>query len=159
MKPVLIIIFLLSACSLSLRSQVADSIKYLSLEPHDFQKAFLQEKKPLLIDVREFFEFRKSRIKGAINIPSTGGYIVSADTINKNKALFFYCYSGGRSRKAALFFYDKGFRNLYNLKGGITLWKKEKLPVVRKKLRPTSPVAALQSSQYIFPGYQIRYSQ
>jgi rhodanese-related sulfurtransferase len=132
------ILFIIAAilCSvLPLRSQVADSLKYLSLEPRDFQKAFLKEKNPLLIDVREFFEFRKSRIKGAVNIPSTGGYDVTADTINKNKALFFYCYSGGRSRKAALFFYDKGFRNLYNLKGGITLWKKEKLPVVKKRLK------------------------
>ena len=132
---ILLIILTIICCNLPLRSQVADSTKYLSLEPRDFQKAFLQEKNSLLIDVREFFEFRKSRIKGAVNIPSTGGYVKTTDTIDKNKALFFYCYSGGRSRKAALFFYDKGFRNLYNLKGGITLWKKEKLPVVKKRLK------------------------
>ena len=135
MKAIFIIIITLSLCSFLLQSQVADSTKYQSLEPLAFQKKYMEEDNFMLIDVREFFEFRESRIKGAINIPSTGGYNAAADTISKDKALFLYCYSGGRSKKAALFFYDKGFRKLYSLKGGITLWKKEKLPVVRKRLR------------------------
>jgi rhodanese-related sulfurtransferase len=135
MKSLFVIIILIAEGCFSLHSQIADSAKYQSLEPKAFHKKYLEESTPILIDVREFFEFRKSRIKGAINIPSSGGYNASADSINKEKALFFYCYSGGRSRKAVLFFYDKGFRNLYNLKGGITLWKKERLPVVKKRLR------------------------
>jgi rhodanese-related sulfurtransferase len=96
---------------------------------------YLTEKNSILIDVREFFEFRTSRIKGAVNIPSSAGYEVTADTISKDKALFFYCYSGGRSRRVAEFFYNKGFRKIYNLAGGITAWKKEKMAVVRKRLR------------------------
>jgi thioredoxin 1 len=127
---------LLMLCSCyNLSSQIPDSLKFQSLEPSAFQKKHVEEVNSILIDVREFFEFRKSRIKGAINIPSSGGFAIAADTINKENALFFYCYSGGRSKKANLFFYDKGFRNLYNLKGGITLWKKKRLPVVRKRLR------------------------
>ena len=121
--------------SFFLHGQVPDSLKYQSLDPKAFQQKYREEKNPLLLDVREFFEFRKSRIRGAINIPTGKGFEITADTISKDNPLFFYCYSGGRSKKAAIIFYDKGFRKLYNLKGGITLWKKEELPVVRKKIK------------------------
>jgi rhodanese-related sulfurtransferase len=135
MRVLFIIIISLTAGCLSLHSQVADSIKYQSLEPHAFQKTYMTEDNAILIDVREFFEFRKSRIKGAINIPSSGGYDIAADTIGKDKSLFFYCYSGGRSRRAAEFFYNKGFRKIFNLADGITAWKKEGMPVAKKRLR------------------------
>ncbi len=156
MRTLFIIILSFTAACLSLHSQEADSTKFQSVEPKAFHAKFLQENNPILIDVREYFEFRKSRIKGAVNIPSSGGYDTPADTIKKESALFFYCYSGGRSKKAALFFYNKGFRNLYSLKGGITLWKKEGLPVVRKRLRKYLPSVASQSSQYTSLEYRIR---
>jgi rhodanese-related sulfurtransferase len=118
-----------------LTAQLPDSLKYQSLSPQEFQQKLTEVQNPILLDVREFFEFRKSRIKGAINIPTSGGFETAADTISADSPLFLYCYSGGRSKKAALYFYDNGFRKLYNLKGGITLWKKEGLTVVKKRLR------------------------
>jgi rhodanese-related sulfurtransferase len=127
-------IIFLSTC-IPLTAQLPDSLKYQSLNPQDFQQKLTEVQNPLLIDVREFFEFRKSRIKGAINIPTSGKFETAADTIPIESPLFLYCHSGGRSKKAALYFYDNGFRKLYDLKGGITLWKKEGLPVVKKRLR------------------------
>jgi rhodanese-related sulfurtransferase len=135
MKTAFSIFICVIAASISLSAQIPDSLKYQSLTPEEFQKKFIQETDPLLLDVREFFEFRKSRIKGAINIPTSKGFETASDTISKDSPLFIYCYSGGRSKKAAIFFYDKGFRKLYDLKGGITRWKKEGLPVVRKKVK------------------------
>jgi rhodanese-related sulfurtransferase len=143
MKAIFIIIITLSACSSFLQSQVPDSSKYQSLEPSSFQKRYQEEPYSILIDVREYSEFRKTRIKGAINIPFSGGFDAAGDSIDKERALFIYCYSGGRSKKAALSFYDKGFRKLYSLKGGIIRWKNERMPVVRKRL--TSPAAASKS--------------
>jgi thioredoxin 1 len=133
--------FLISA--VHLQGQVPDSLKYQSLEPASFQKKHNEEPWSILIDVREFADFRKSRIRGAVNIPSSGGYESAADSIDKERSLFIYCYAGVRSKKAALFFFDKGFRKLYSLKGGIMRWKKEGLPVVRKRI--TSPAAASKS--------------
>ncbi len=129
-----VIFFFLISGALSL-SQVPDSIKYQSLKPYDFNLQYLSEDSALMIDVREYFEFRKSRIKDALNLPSSEGYDITADTLDKKYSLFFYCYSGGRSKKAVFFFYDKGFRKLYNLEGGITGWKKEGLRVERKKVK------------------------
>ncbi|MCX6300635.1 MAG: rhodanese-like domain-containing protein [Bacteroidia bacterium] len=133
-KSLIITTILLTFCTATL-SQSTDSVKYQSLDPYDFQMQFLREDSALLIDVREFFEYRKSRIKGALFLPSSEGFDIAADTLDKRLSLFCYCYSGGRSTKALLFFYDKGFRKLYNLDGGITAWKKDGFRVDKKKIR------------------------
>ena len=117
------------------QSQVSDSIKYQSLEPYDFHLQYLREDSALLIDVREFFEFKGKRIKEAINIPSSGNLDFAADTIDENYALFLYCTTDYRSKRAAEEFYDKGFRKLYSLEGGIAAWKKDRFPMERKKIK------------------------
>jgi thioredoxin 1 len=132
--PVIIVLMLIF-CS-SILAQIPDSLKYRSLLPKDFQLRYQDEKgKAILIDVREFFEFRTSRLKGAINIPSSANLKPSADTIQKDCALFLYCTSGYRSKRIAKYFYDEGFRGLYSLEGGIVAWKKNGLPVDKKRLK------------------------
>jgi rhodanese-related sulfurtransferase len=49
--------------------------------------------------------------------------------------LFLYCTSGFRSSKTAEKLYDKGFRKLYNLKGGITAWRKDGIPIVKGRIK------------------------
>ena len=88
-----------------------------------------------MIDVREFFEYKKSRLKDAINIPSMGNLDIPVDTIGKNNDLFFYCTSGFRSKRVAKFFFDEGFTQVYSLEGGIIAWRKAGLPVVKKRIR------------------------
>jgi rhodanese-related sulfurtransferase len=127
-------VFFLALCAVS-SGQVPDSLKYISLNPGEFQKAYQSDDNALLIDVREFFEYKKSRIDNAVNIPSSGNIDISADTLNKEASLFLYCTSGFRSKRVAKQLYDKGFLKLYSLEGGITAWKKERLPVNRKKIR------------------------
>ena len=129
-----IILFILILSDTS-DGQVPDSLKYKSQRPAEFQLAYQKAEKPILIDVREFFEYRKSRLKDAVNIPSSGHLESASDSINKNSDLFFYCTSGFRSKRVAKFFYEKGFTNLYSLDGGIMLWRKEGFPVIRKKIR------------------------
>jgi rhodanese-related sulfurtransferase len=115
--------------------QVPDSLKYISVGPAEFQKVYQSDSNAVLIDVREFFEYKKSRIDHAVNIPSSGNLDIPADTLNKESSLFFYCSSGFRSKRVAKHFYDKGFLRLYSLDGGINAWKKEGLPVNKKKLK------------------------
>lgn len=137
MKPVSgISLLILIFCS-ALSAQVPDSLKYKSLLPYDFHLAYLKADKAILIDVREFFEYKKSRLRDAVNIPSSGNMDFAADTLNKESALFFYCTSGFRSKRITVKFYDKGFRKLYSLNGGITAWKKDDMPVDRKRKKRT----------------------
>jgi rhodanese-related sulfurtransferase len=131
------LIILLSLTSL-LAAQVPDTVKYRSLEPYDFHLGFLKEDNAILIDVREFFEYRRSRLKDAVNIPSSGNLQFASDTISKEFSLFFYCSTGFRSKRVAKTFYDYGFRKLYNLEGGIVAWRKAGMPEERKRMRRKS---------------------
>ena len=130
----LILLSLLLLCS-PLAGQVPDSVKFKSLDPYYFHLNYLKEDPALLIDVREFFEFRGNRIKDAINIPSSDNLEFSADTIDKNCALFLYCTTDHRSIKVARYFYDQGFSKLYSLEGGIVAWRREGMPVEKKRIR------------------------
>jgi rhodanese-related sulfurtransferase len=129
-----IIVFVIFFSSIS-RGQIPDSLKYRSLHPEEFLSAWQKSDHSLLIDVREFFEYRKSRIKDAINIPSMGNLDIPADTIDKKNDLFFYCTSGFRSKRVAKAFFDKGFTRCYSLEGGIVAWRKVKLPVEKKRVK------------------------
>jgi rhodanese-related sulfurtransferase len=119
----------------SVTGQGADSVKFKSLLPYYFHLTYLKDDNAILIDVREFFEFRRVRIKDAVNIPSSANLEVAADTIDKQCGLFLYCTTGYRSKKVARYFYDKGFVNLFSLDGGIMAWKKDGFPVERNRLR------------------------
>ena len=130
----LIILFTLILCGIS-KGQANDSLKFKSLPPAEFLAAYQKSQKAVMIDVREFFEYRKSRIKDAINIPSSGNLEVSADTLDNDSNLFLYCTSGFRSKRVAKFFSEEGFTKVYSLDGGIMAWRKEGMPVVKKKLR------------------------
>ena len=135
MKPFsLILLFILLMFS-QLSGQVPDSVKFKSLTPHYFHLQYLKEDSALMIDVREFFEYRVSRIRDAVNIPSSRNLEFSVDTIDKNFALFLYCTTDYRSIRVARFFCDQGFRKVYSLEGGIVAWKKEGFPVEKKRVR------------------------
>jgi rhodanese-related sulfurtransferase len=125
------LLFFLSLNFCFLSGQIPDSVKFQSLEPHDFKLQYLNTGSSLLIDVREPFEFKGKRIKDAINIPASGNLERAADTLNREYTLFLYCTSGYRSARVAESLYKKGFRNLVSLKGGIIAWKKEGMPVVK----------------------------
>ncbi|MBK8883962.1 MAG: rhodanese-like domain-containing protein [Bacteroidales bacterium] len=135
MKIRLIILLCLFLVSNVIRAQVHDSLKYISVGPAGFQEALHGDDKPLLIDVREFFEYKKSRIDNAVNVPSSANLDNYADTLNKDYTLLLYCTSGFRSKRVAKHFYDRGFLKLYSLDGGINAWRKEGYPVNRKKIR------------------------
>jgi rhodanese-related sulfurtransferase len=121
----------------NLNSQIPDSLKFTVLTPAEFHEKFQSASNAVLIDVRDFRDFKKSRIPGAINIPYPVGdeYFLSPEAIGTDKSLFIYCYAGVRSKKSALVFYQKGYRNIYSLEGGFTNWKFKKMPVERRKVR------------------------
>jgi rhodanese-related sulfurtransferase len=87
----------------------------------------------VLIDVRETDEFRGEHIKGARHV-ALGTVASKLSEFEKHKAdqILLYCRSGNRSASAANMFVKAGFTQVAHLAGGITAWKAEKFPVVRK---------------------------
>ncbi|MBK8955130.1 MAG: rhodanese-like domain-containing protein [Saprospiraceae bacterium] len=133
MKKILTIIVLFWAHQPAILSQtdfINDNVQYKTLYPADLRK-FLQENPTyVLIDVRSPGEFadtsrfgnlNQGRIIGAINIP--------IDSIDKNmdklksymgQPIVLYCSHSQRSRRVGKKLSENGFKQLYNLNGGMT---------------------------------------
>lgn len=127
---------IISLCSIGfISAQVDKSAKYLSLEPYDFHLQYLRAEPVMLVDVRQFFEYKGRRIRDAVNIPTSKDLLSRADTMDRKTAFFLYCTDGYRSKRAAELLYDKGFTLLYNLEGGIVAWKRDGFPVEKGKVR------------------------
>ncbi len=77
-----------------------------------------------ILDVRTPEEWAEGTIKGAIKINYYDDDFQSQlSKLDKNKPVYVYCKSGGRSGKAAKQMEKMGFITIYNLDGGISAWK------------------------------------
>ncbi|HLT34629.1 MAG TPA: Grx4 family monothiol glutaredoxin [Enhygromyxa sp.] len=67
-----------------------------------------------------------------------GGVLLDAevaeqiDTLARDTPLYFHCHHGGRSQRAAEHFIGLGFREVYNVTGGIDAWSQEVDPSVER---------------------------
>jgi rhodanese-related sulfurtransferase len=83
-----------------------------------------------LLDVRTAQEFGQGHIKNALNYDILGDdFERNIVNLKKDKPVYVYCHAGGRSAEAAGILGKKGFKEIYNLTGGITAWKKAAKPV------------------------------
>ncbi len=98
----------------------------------DAQQAysFYHDNNTTLVDVRTKEELKTDgMIEGAIHIPlQTLAKNIKKLSAYKNNKILVYCRSGSRSISASRTLSNAGF-SVYNLKGGINAWKKEKLPI------------------------------
>ncbi|XYH95195.1 Grx4 family monothiol glutaredoxin [Sorangium sp. So ce1128] len=84
-------------------------------------KAMLDSGEALeLFDVRTTQERALAKIEGARLLDQEGQRYL--ETLPKETRIVFHCHHGGRSQAAAEHYLAKGFRNLYNLEGGIDAW-------------------------------------
>ncbi len=86
-------------------------------------KKLIATKKGQLVDVRTPQEWESGTIKGAIKINLYDKtFQEQLKKLDKNKPVYVYCKSGGRSSNAAKQMEKMGFKKVYNLNGGITAW-------------------------------------
>lgn len=79
-----------------------------------------------LVDVRTAEEFGVSHLKDAQNICVTEeDFQEKVKTLDKDKPVYVYCKSGGRSARAAVILAEMGFTKIYDLAGGITAWEED----------------------------------
>lgn len=72
--------------------------------------------KPVIVDVREPYEFEEGHVKGALNIPQneiTEG-AKQLEEVDKATPLIVYCRSGGRANRAAQTLRTMGYTNVTN---------------------------------------------
>jgi rhodanese-related sulfurtransferase len=79
---------------------------------------------PLLLDVREPWEFGKASIEGSQLIPMRS-VPDRLQELDRNRETVVICHHGIRSRMVAHFLERQGFSNVINLSGGIAAWARD----------------------------------
>ncbi len=98
------------------------------IEPDEMLE-LMQTEDVQLVDVRTLKEFNEHYIKDAENIVFDDNFDQKLEGLKKDKPIIVYCRSGRRSARCAEILAQKGFKKIYDLKGGITQWMKEGLSV------------------------------
>lgn len=101
-----------------------------SLAPQEFELKLKQSVNAIVLDVRTPEEFASGHIAKARNIDWNGdNFERQLVQLDKTKPIFVYCLRGSRSASAAAKMRAIGFKQVYELDGGIAKWQSAKLPV------------------------------
>lgn len=102
--------------------------KVEKLEAVDFRVKMAELIVYNMVDVRTPEEFAQASIPKAKNIDFNGdSFEEELSKLEKNKPLFIYCKSGGRSAKAVEKAKEMGFERIIELDGGMETWKAAKI--------------------------------
>jgi UPF0176 protein len=107
------------------------------VDPKKWNK-LITDKETLVLDSRKPFEYNVGTFKKSINpnVDNFREFPKYLNKLNKTKPIAMFCTGGIRCEKASVFLEKKGFKNVYQLKGGIlnylknvnkkeSLWKGE----------------------------------
>jgi rhodanese-related sulfurtransferase len=105
----------------------AQSSKLLNV--NEFEKKLVATKHATVLDVRTQAEYNQGHLSGAMLMDYyKSDFKQQAAKLDKNKPVFVYCKAGGRSESAVEILTDLGFKQVYDLQGGITSWSKAGKP-------------------------------
>ncbi len=104
-------------------------IKQLSVI--DLAQRLQQPNPPVLIDVREPFEYEIAHVPGThLHVLNDIG--VWSKTLDKSGEYVLICHLGGRSQTACQLLQSMGFSKLANLAGGTDAWAQHVDPGMRR---------------------------
>ncbi len=85
----------------------------------------------VLLDVRTPAEYQNGHLEGAVNVDYQSDFKTEIEKMNKEKKYLIYCRTGIRSDNAMQIMRHFGFKEVYNMLGGISLWTDQGFSVVR----------------------------
>ena len=88
-----------------------------------------KREQPLLVDVREPWEWETARIEGAKHIPMRE-IPARVGELDNSRPIVAICHHGGRSQQVAMFLEKNGFAEIHNLQGGVDAWSRTVDPAV-----------------------------
>ncbi len=113
---------LLSSCGMTQTNNVN------ILTAREFSEKTKVDSTSIIVDVRTPEEFSEGHLINARNIDWNGSdFEKQIETLDPSKPVYVYCLSGKRSAAAAQKMRSKGFKQVYELQGGITKWREAKL--------------------------------
>lgn len=88
----------------------------------------------VILDIRPVADFSKGHIINAINVP-INGFSKQIGSLEKYKErpIIVSCRSGSQSSHACSQLRKQGFKEVFNLRGGLLAWQNSNLPMTRKK--------------------------
>lgn len=99
------------------------------LKPEELLEFYEQGKDFIIVDARNWYESRIGKFKGAITPPIKNfrEWINAAEDLKeyKDKTVVTYCTGGIRCEKASAYLVEKGFKDVYQLDGGIVSYTKK----------------------------------
>ena len=100
------------------------------LEPKDWNK-LIKSKETHIIDTRKPFEYKVGTFKRSVNpnVTNFRDFPKYLNKLKKNKPVAMFCTGGIRCEKTSVYLKKKGFKNIYQLNGGILNYLKK----VKKK--------------------------
>ena len=127
MKNIRFSLIVIAVLSLSIFSctgqQTSSQTTYQDVNVEQASKMMQEKKNLLVLDVRTPGEVAQGKIEGATVIDFQGATFNSIiDKLDKDQPVLVYCAVGGRSSRTMAIMKDKGFKEVYNLSGGIQAW-------------------------------------
>lgn len=97
------------------------------LSQDTWREQLSKDKNAVVLDVRTTQELEEGFIPNAMHLDIYQGqeFMEKINELDKNKNYYVYCKSGGRSGQACAIMSQLGFKNAYNLVGGIMQWSGE----------------------------------
>lgn len=90
---------------------------------------YLQENTPLLLDVREPWEYETCHIDGSQLIPMQQ-LPQALDQIPQNQDIVVICHHGVRSLRVCQYLEQNGYTHITNLTGGVDAWAQQVDPAM-----------------------------
>lgn len=84
-----------------------------------------------VLDVRTAAEFEEGHVPGAVNIPVEDPDLLSTEwgEVPSDGPVLVICRTGRRSAEASELLAEKGYTEVYDVGGGMRMWRAEGLPV------------------------------
>jgi rhodanese-related sulfurtransferase len=86
--------------------------------------AQLEQETPMLLDVREPWEFETCHIDGSVNVPM-GQIPQQLEQLQTANEIVVICHHGIRSQQVISFLRQHSVASLINLEGGVDAWARE----------------------------------
>ena len=86
---------------------------------------------PVIVDVREPWEFAHCRIDGSLSLP-LGELPARLTEVPAQRDVVLVCHHGSRSQHAAMMLVRNGYANVHNLRGGVEAWAVEVDPAMKR---------------------------
>ena len=111
-------------------SKASKADKTFDIEPLELDESIRRGERPILLDVREPYEYAICHLEGAKLIP-VDQIPQRMKELDSTRSVVVYCHVGVRSARVTKILREAGYLRAVNLKGGIEAWRQQVDPSMR----------------------------